>query len=433
MKHKGRIALAVLGALIAAVAGVWLAARSSSPAVPLAGDPDNVDETALREVFQAIGDPRDLEEGSVLELNLTQRQISALAAEASSRRQRVSARARLLDDAVEVTLAAESPRPWITPYVNLRVTLRGPPDAPVVESATVGSLPIPAGLGQRMFDYGLTEIRSRDPIAEAALQAVEEVDYGADALTVRIRWTPQVREEVMEAGRAIVAGEIEPARIRVYADALRDALDAPAEGSARQLTDLLGALFARVRARVDEGADPRGEIEAAILVLTLYSVEIPLGEALGSGAATNLPQHVVLIYGRSDLPRHFLVSAATTLFSNRAVADALGLAKELRDAEDADGSGFSFRDLAADRAGTRLLRAGTESDARMAALIARLARPFGEADLVPEVHDLPEGMDAEAFAAAYEDTESERYRALVARIDARIADCDVHRAVASAR
>ena len=41
--------------------------------------------------------------------------------------------------------------------------------------------------------------------------------------------------------------------------------------------------------------------------------------------------------------------------------------------------------------------------------------------------------DAEAFAAAYEDTESERYRALVARIDARIADCDVHRAVASAR
>jgi len=432
VKHKGRIAAAILGVLLAAVAGVWLAARSSSPAVPLAGDPDREDETALREVFQAIGDPRDLPEGEVLELRLTQRQVSALGAEASSRRQRVSARARLLEEAVEVTLSAESPRPWITPYVNLRVTLSGPPDAPVVESATLGDLPIPAALGQAMFDYGLAEFRSRDPIANAALEAVEEVEYGADALTVRVRWTPEVRDRILEAGRAIVRGEIDPARIAVYADALREAL-AAADGEAHHLTDLLRAVFVRARDRVDGGEAPRREIETAFLVLALYSVEVPLDEALGVDAAAGLPQHVVTIYGRTDLPRHFLVSAVTTLFADRAVADALGLAKELRDAEDVDGSGFSFRDLAADRAGTRLLREATESEARMRALIDRLARPFGESDLVPRVHDLPEGMNAEQFAAAYEDTESERYRALVARIDARTDECDVHRAVAAAR
>ena len=73
--------------------------------------------------------------------------------------------------------------------------------------------------------------------------------------------------------------------------------------------------------------------------------------------------------GRGDLAQHFTVSAAVSAAAGAALADFIGLYKEIDDAR--RGSGFSFADLAADRAGTRLgqLATATEESAR------RLQRP----------------------------------------------------------
>lgn len=432
MKRGSKIALGVVATLVVAAGAVYLLARSSEPLVPLERDPENEDEAALREVLHAIGDPRELEDGQRVTLRLTQRQVSALAAEASRRRARVSGRARLREGAVDVTLSAESPRAWLTPYVNVRATIHGPPSAPRVEAATLGDLPIPAALGQVLLDYGRAELAARDPIAAAALAAVEEVDYGADVLTVRVRWSEELRAQLREAGREVVAQELGGDRLSSYFEVLRRALEEGGGRPERTLAELMPPLFAAAREAVAGGGDPRREVEAAIVALTLYSLEHPLDDVLGERAPAPLPRHRVLLHGRTDLTKHFLVSAATTLFADRAVASALGLAKELRDAEAADGSGFSFADLAADRAGTRLMEEGTRSPARLDALLGRLARPLEDLDLAPAVDDLPEGMDAAAFRAAYEDVESEAFRALVAQIDRRTDEGAVLRDVRAA-
>ena len=426
MKRARNISLGLLAALVLAVGIVWGLARSSSPAVPLEADPQNESEAALREIFRAVGDPRELEDGQLITLRLSQAQISALAAEASAQRAQVSARAEIHEGGVDVVLSAASPYPWLSPYINLRAAMSGPSTAPVVESATLGSLPIPASLGQTVFDEGYAQIQDRDPLVAAAVEAVEGLSYEADALVVHVRWTGAIRHQLLAAGRAVAAREFDAEAVAHYADTLRANIVGE---QPLPLVGLLTPLFAAVRERVSAGNDARRELESAMVIVTLYTLWFPFDDALGDAAPPALPGRELLLHERGDLPRHFLVSASAALFADRAIADALGLAKELRDADDEDGSGFSFRDLAADRAGSRLMASALSSPARLDALITRLAQPLRDDDLVPAVDEFPEGMDAAAFGAAYRDTESAAFVSLVARIDERTDACAVHRAV----
>jgi len=120
------------------------------------------------------------------------------------------------------------------------------------------------------------------------------------------------------------------------------------------------------------------------------------------------------VRGRADLAQHFFVSAALTALAGAVAADAAGLAKETDDAQ--RGSGFSFADLAADRAGVRfaehVLAGKLDLD--------RLARSFAVADFVPEINDLPEGLKWDDFTARYGTPGDERFRRQMAEIARRL-------------
>ena len=98
-------------------------------------------------------------------------------------------------------------------------------------------------------------------------------------------------------------------------------------------------------------------------------------------------------------------------------AFAVGEIKELLDSR-SGGSGLSFDDLAADRAGirfaTRLLDA---TPAELATLAANLD---SEKDVFPSIDALPSGMSSQDFERVYRDVESAAYEQLIAKIDARI-------------
>src|SRR3546814_20196288 len=70
------------------------------------------------------------------------------------------------------------------------------------------------------------------------------------------------------------------------------------------------------------------------------------------------------LHGRADTPKHWVLSAALTMFMDEKTGRAIGLWKELDDSLPG-GSGFSFVDLAADMAGVRsgkAARGGTAID-----------------------------------------------------------------------
>jgi hypothetical protein len=100
---------------------------------------------------------------------------------------------------------------------------------------------------------------------------------------------------------------------------------------------------------------------------------------------------------------------------------------EAKEVTDTDGpSGFSFTDLAADRAGVRFAEVATASDASARALQSALAAGAKETDFFPRVGDLPEGLSEEDFKTRYGDVDSPAYEAVVKKIDARIANITLY-------
>ena len=91
----------------------------------------------------------------------------------------------------------------------------------------------------------------------------------------------------------------------------------------------------------------------------------------------------------------------------------------------ARGSGFSFGDLAADRAGVRFATAATESEATAKAMQARLRNGFSVDDFFPPAADLPENLTVEQFRRDYGGVGSQRYRQKIREIETRLDRCVV--------
>jgi hypothetical protein len=126
--------------------------------------------------------------------------------------------------------------------------------------------------------------------------------------------------------------------------------------------------------------------------------------------------------GRGDWAKHFCLSGALAVLENPFLSDVGGLLKEEVDAL-AKGTGFSFGDLAADRAGVRFAHAATASEDAAAAMQARLRRGYSADDFFPPASDLPENLTVEEFRRSYRGVGDERYRQKVREIEARLDRC----------
>ena len=136
-------------------------------------------------------------------------------------------------------------------------------------------------------------------------------------------------------------------------------------------------------------------------------------------------QGELLLRQRDDWVKHFLVSAGLTQITTALVSDAAGLLKEELDA--GGGSGFSFGDLLADRAGTLFGETAVRSAASARALQDRIIDAWRVGDFMPEGGDLPEDLQDAAFTARFGGVGGAGYRAMVARIEARLLTCAAYR------
>ena len=96
----------------------------------------------------------------------------------------------------------------------------------------------------------------------------------------------------------------------------------------------------------------------------------------------------VTLNGRRDLAMHFLYSAVIQMLSSSQLSEQIGLLKEIMDS-DRGGSGFSFADLAADKAGTRF---ADQLEHYQPLHFARFTASDFEPAIMPRSSDLPEGF-----------------------------------------
>ncbi len=100
----------------------------------------------------------------------------------------------------------------------------------------------------------------------------------------------------------------------------------------------------------------------------------------------------------------------------------VGIAKELMDAT-SGGSGFSFDDLAADRAGTLLAIAATKNDVNARNLQTRIGQGVVIADFFPGVEGLPSGLTRDVFQSEYGGLGGKETQRLANEIERRLALC----------
>ena len=174
-------------------------------------------------------------------------------------------------------------------------------------------------------------------------------------------------------------------------------------------------------------SDATAENRALILALAAYvnrRAILPAQEDPGAPSARPRFFHPVVLRGRRDLAQHFITSAALTAQGGDALSDLVGLYKEVSDAD--GGSGFSFPDLTADRAGTRFAELAVGDVAGARALQSAARRGLREEDFMPPIDGLPEGLAKGDFAALYGDTRGPAYRRVSDEIERRIDHTRLH-------
>ena len=190
---------------------------------------------------------------------------------------------------------------------------------------------------------------------------------------------------------------------------------------------LIQAAFAPMP-RDNGHATPVADNRAAILALGITLGHERLARLVGFQPDARLLQDIAAaragttLRARDDWARHYSLSAGLAVLQHPLASDAAGLMKEQLDAL-TRGSGFSFADLAADRAGVRFAVAATRSEAAAQAMQARIRRGYAVDDFFPVVADLPENLSVAQFRDAYGGVGSARYRELTAQIEARLDGC----------
>ncbi|GAB6052641.1 hypothetical protein JCM17960_14610 [Magnetospira thiophila] len=217
----------------------------------------------------------------------------------------------------------------------------------------------------------------------------------------------------------------DPALVRYYYERLTRVGTLQAWNRANQMGDYLLPLFSLASQRTAEGGDPIAENRAALLALTLYCGPPLFEKAIGDVRQGRLRHHYsrcrfTHLGGRHDLALHFAFSAYLRLVSDVAPAFVVGEVKELLDSSHG-GSGFSFDDLAADRAGIKIADFALQSEASARRIQEVLGSDAADGQYFPEISDLPSSLAEAEFQQAFGTIEDPRYQDMLRFIDSRIA------------
>jgi hypothetical protein len=322
---------------------------------------------------------------------------------------------------------------WLNVELVLAQTERS---LPVVDSARVGALRLPGALADWALRQAVARLHYGNEL-DLASEVVQHVALRPDAVDVQWQW----RDDLKQRTRELLVPPEEVPRMRAFHDALRPIValsPAVAEhAAARQervpvpLAGLLALLFEqaqqRSQAAAARGADPAASAaqdnRALLLTLALYAGEVDLSRLVPEAASwPALQPRQVLLRGRDDFALHYLYSALMASGLGGRLADAVGVYKEMSDAR--DGSGFSFNDIAADRAGSRF---GQLAQHQPRLLQQRAATAVGDSDFMPPVDDLPQFLTAAEFKTQYGDIGAPRYNQMVIDIEQRVRNTPVLR------
>jgi uncharacterized protein YfiM (DUF2279 family) len=310
-------------------------------------------------------------------------------------------------------------------YVNLSLDAHQQGDALVVEHWRVGRLPMPTFVA----NWALRGLYSRlleDPVLKALRDSLYGLRLSRSRALMLYRWQPELARSLGTEATRWLVGEDDRKRLLAYWGHIAWNSRSRIKASRPALGRLMQPVFQLARERSSSGQAVL-ENRAAILAMAAYLSGVDLAKLLVPDRPDASPPRyrAYTLNGRDDYAQHFLFSAAITASGGARLADALGLDKELEDSR--SGSGFSFTDLAADRAGVRFAGTALGSEEQARRVQAMLAENAAETVFMPDVRDLPEFLSEREFRRRFGAVGTPAYDRLAAEIERRIEALPVHR------
>ena len=425
---KLALLLVVAGAL--GLTGLWLTVERE----PLSFDPSPVTSAGKRQLYAHVRGGRVVQasRGEAREIRLTPDDLNVLLAWGLSLGE-TGRKARLLLDEDHATLEASARLPGTSRHVNVTASgrLRIEDGRPRVEARglRVGGLTVPRLVLQPMVSMLAASLRG-DRRVRPVLEAVELLAHDASGVKA------VVRRRVIPRGLlvALVRGEErrpeDEAGVRAQLELLLGPAAGGAAGGDARFGRAFTLAFGLARDRSKDGSavrENRSALLALGIVLGTPRLELLTGRIMDDRLARRAGDSPwgAALRGRVDWSRHFTVSGALTVLAFDAASDAAGLLKEELDAD--GGSGFSFGDLLADRAGTTFASRATRDEASARALQNRVAAGFRVEDYFPPAADLPEGIADDELQSRYGGVGGPGYAALIEDIERRLRACPGYR------
>ena len=390
----------------------------------LSDTPQVTDQTVLahqdiaraREILRR-NDPRNMPPGTRHVIEIGAKDLSLAANYLLRQLALGNARLSLETDRLDLQVSLRIPRiPWRN-TLDLDAAIETIDGRARIASLRLGQLDIPAEFANLVAAKILRHAYVRARTGGIA-DSVQELQLFPNRLRLSYRWDPALIDQARDT---LLSGS-DRESLRHYHDLLVE-LQAKGVGVNGSLTGLLQPMFTAALARSDE-RDPVEENTAMLTVLGTWAGKQDISQLVPGSPRRPGPFRLKL-QRRTDFGRHFLTSAALAARGDSALSNAIGLFKEISDTD--SGSGFSFSDIAADRAGTRFGEQATRSHDAAIEVQRRLARGIDESDIMPPAHDLPENMRSETFKQRFDYVGSPAYQEVMDEIERRINACGLYR------
>ncbi len=331
---------------------------------------------------------------------------------------------------VKIAFTFEIPPSPIGNYINITGTVIPSQTGLVLHDASMGSIKFPGSIAVSLAEVLLNRLLSGKNTGTRLIESIESITVNNSKLTLVYHVLPDLKQifdntkEQVKNIRDDLALLGDPAVIKLYYHKICDFHNQIADFSEDKVSlgFYLSMVFSVAQKRGLIGEDPVEENKAGLLALAIFLGSVDFNSAVGAIDKETLRicqpsgRHSVLA-NRIDLRLHFIYSAALKVISNSEMSFALGEYKELIDSQKG-GSGFSFIDLAADRAGIRFAELALDSSGALR--VQRMAAELTQENVFfPSLSTLPEDIPQHLFEQRG-GIESDYYKKYLAIINNRI-------------
>ena len=291
-----------------------------------------------------------------------------------------------------------------------------------IETCHIGNIPLSGSIVQFIINSS-TSLFFGNEVKNTLEELIQSAEISNDKITLSTTKKYDFKKQIKSSVKSVTSTvrsinkneNINAERVAFYIKELQTI-----NTTSDSLAFYIGKLFHIVKTE-SENKPPKEENTAALWALAITYGDPSFARFIGlENKIAPSSFKATTLRGRGDLVLHFLYSAILEQIGNADIGLSIGEIKELLDSNKG-GSGYSFADLAADKAGLMFSNMLISSEEQAIHAQNTLANVNDESTFFPFIHDLPEGFKGNEFQRVFGDIMSPIYKQQEKNIDNRIA------------